>query len=124
MVDETEIEKLSKELLKEMVSKQIDDDLKLGKYLQDICKEGDKEPGKCSNEHKIRVIDYINRVNKIYHPFVMLYAKLNNMPTSRGDNKIECSTLGYYVYVIEKVKEAKDLNDNFEHLCQLLTNKK
>lgn len=113
-----------KELLGKMISKQIDDDLKLGKHLQDVCKEIDNEPGKCSNEHKIRVIDYINRVNKIYHPFVMLYAKLNNMPTSRGDNKIECNTLGYYVYIIEKVKEAKDLNDNFEHLCQLLTNKK
>jgi len=123
MVDETEIEKLSKELLKEMVSKQIDDDLKLGKHLQDICKEGDKETGKCSDAHKIKVINYITKVNKIYHPFVMLYAVLNNVPTSKGDSKIECNTLGHYVYIIEKVKEAKDLNDNFEHLCQLLTNK-
>ena len=100
-----------------MLSKQIDDDLKLGKYLQDICKEAEK----CSNEHKIRVIDYINRVNKIYHPFVMLYAVLNNVPTSKGDSKIECNTLGHYVFIIEKVKEAKDLNDNFEHLCKILT---
>ena len=46
------------------------------------------------------------------------------MPTSRCDNKIECNTLGYYVYTIEKVKETKYLNDNFEHLCQLLTSKK
>ncbi len=121
MVDETEIEKLSKELLKKMVSKQIDDDLKIGKYLQDICKEGDKEPGKCSDAHKIKVINYISRVNKIYNYFVMLYAVLNNVPTSKGDSKIECKTLGHYVFIIEKVKEAKDLNDNFEHLCKILT---
>ena len=113
-----------KELLGKKISKQIDDDLKLGKHLQDICKEVDNEQGKCSNEHKIRVIDYINRVNKIYHPFVMLYATLNNISTSRGDSMIECNTIGHYVFIIEKVKEAKDLNDDFEHLCKILTIKK
>ena len=124
MIDEKEIEKLSKEYLKKMVSKQIDDDLKLGKHLQDICKEGDKEPGKCSDAHKIKVINYITRVNKIYHPFVMLYATLNNVPTSNGNSTIECNTIGHYVFIIEKVKEAKDLNDDFEHLCKILTIKK
>ena len=112
---------IAKELLGKIVSKQIDDDLKLGKHLQDICKEGDKEPGKCSDAHKIKVINYIARVNKTYHHFVMLYATLNNIPTSNGNNRVECNTLGYYVFIIEKVKEAKDLNDNFEHLCKILT---
>lgn len=120
MVDEKEIEKLSKELLKKMVSKQIDDDLKLGKYLQDICKGVEKGHRKCSDAHKIKVINYITRVNKTYHPFVMLYATLNNVPTSNGNSTIECKTLGHYVLIVEKVKEAKDLNDNFEHLCKIL----
>ena len=122
MVDEES--KIINELLKEIVSKQIDDDLKYGQQLQNICKKGDTDKGKCSDVHKVNVINYINRVDRIYHPFVMLYAKVNNIPTSKGKGPIDCHTLSTYVFIVEKVKEAKDVDDNYEHFCEQLKIKK
>ncbi len=124
MIDKKEVEKLAKELLSHIVSEQIDNDIKLGKHLQDICKNGDKDTKKCSFEHKIDVINYIDRVDKIYHPFVILYLILNNYPISIGNSSIDCHALSTYVFIIEKVKEAKNFDDDFEHLCELLTIKK
>ena len=123
MVEEKDIEKLVKDLISTIASNQIEEDLKIGRLLKDKCKGIYRKTINCDSNHKDNVINYILRVDRIYHPIVILYARVNYIPITKGNGYINCKTIDEYVFIIEKIKEAKDANDNYEHLCELLKKK-
>lgn len=107
------------ETLKKLLSNKIDDDAKKGNDLLKKCNMNEKQYF-CSYEHKDEVIKYISRVDKEYAPVINVYALSLGKTLSEIQVPVNCETLNFYVDIVNKVKQTKDLDENVDYLIKLM----
>ena len=106
--------------LKKILSSKVNNDAKEGNNLLQKCNINEKQHF-CSDEHRNDVIKYIARVDKEYAPFISWYAISLGKTLTEMQVPVNCKTLDFYVDVINKVKKAKDLDENVNYLIKLMS---
>ena len=112
--------KAAEELFKKIISKKIDCDVNEGKKLKEICNTVDGITIDCSIIHKNRIINYIARILNEYNAIILLFLIVNGYELSNDESPIDCHSLDTYLFILDKIKHAKDMNETFEQLSENL----
>ena len=108
------------EALKKLLSNKIDNDAREGKELLQKCNIiGNQMP--CIKEHQDKVINYISRIDKEYGVFIRLLANSYGLIVLNKQAPVKCKSLYFYVDVVNKVKQTKDLSENTEYLIRIMS---
>ena len=110
------------EFIKELVKNKIDNDAKQGKDLLGKCLLYRKS-NDCDNNHKNEVKSFIARIDKEYALFVRLFAPEKNLTVTGKKGPVNCKTIDYYSYVLERVKKLKDAFEKGKKKEKLLGDK-
>lgn len=107
---------LARETLNKLISNVLDDDINYGKKLLASCNES-------LGNYSIKGLanDYMNKMENKYGIFNRLYNFINGYILNTNNIPImKCQNLKKQIQIIEKVKEAKELNDDLDKVDTLL----
>lgn len=113
------------EEINKIVDEVIDNYLNNGRELLRLCNKYEiikTETGtnNCvTNNHKQKVLNFINDVNLRYSALISFYNILNNSDSSNS-NILTCNFLKTYVDFLERVKKSKEVSDNIDKVIKIL----
>ncbi len=130
------MDKINIEIVKKLINKILDielnEDIKNGYELLRLCNEYEiininNKINKCViNNHKQKVLEFINNISFRYSNLINIYNILNS-GTSSNHNQISCQHLKNYIYFLEKIKVLKEKIDNiksYDELISMINDKK
>lgn len=110
------------DFIKELAKNKIDNDTKQGKDLMEKCLLHDMNKD-CDNFHQNEVISFISRIDKEYNYFVKIFAKKNNMIVVEKKAPVDCKKIGFYVEMLNSIKNIKDAYEKGEKIEKILGDK-